>query len=289
MAKPENKIGHVTQRRYDNLVGRAQDRMHEMTGHQFAIGDMALEIEPMRPSQHGRHEGVLASLESFANDIGEVPDTMMTWRWVAGAWPAEKRCAEASYSVHRIFAPHPKRFTLIRKPPLDRRGRRHWTTDAAAQAVGRASSQPDNRVRRIRELAADDTVAATVASEFLDRPDVAGRVMANPTTRRQLYQAQYDHDRQVQDAARERTPAIKQVEHTIHFLDLLGTGHSFVTGIKRLMPLITENPLGKQEKDVIHHVLDQVQAAIDFCRSVMATGHLSMDEQLAKLLEEEGP
>jgi hypothetical protein len=50
--------------------------------------------------------------------------------------------------------------------------------------------------------------------------------MANPDTRRQLYWAQHDHDQEVQDAARERTPAIKHVEHSLYFLDLLHAGHA---------------------------------------------------------------
>ncbi|MFL6057115.1 MAG: DUF6192 family protein [Actinoallomurus sp.] len=67
----------------------------------------------------------------------------------------------------------------------------------------------------------------------------------------------------------------------------ISTGHAFVTGIKRLTPLIQADPLTEQDREVIHHVLDQAQAAIGFCRSVLNTGDLSMDEQLAKLLDEE--
>jgi hypothetical protein len=286
-----DKIGNVTQRRFDNLVDQAQDVMLTMTGHQFAIGDMALEIEPMRDTRTGRGDGTQGSLRLFADEIGEVFDTVRDWRRVAEAWPVNQRCEDATWSVHRVMAPHPDRFRLIRKPPLDRRGRRRWTTDAAAKAAGRVSNvSADTQVRKIRELASDDTVASNAAAEFLSRPHVAGRVMADPNVRRQLYQAQRDHDQQVQDTARERTPAIKHVEHSMHFLDLLGVGHAFVAGIKRLMPRVQSDPLTRQERDAVHHLLDQAQAAIDFCRSVINTGDLTMDEQLARLLnEEEGP
>ncbi|WP_214417053.1 DUF6192 family protein [Sphaerisporangium fuscum] len=340
-----SKVGNVTQRRFDNLVDHAQDLVQTMTNHQFAIGDMALEIEPMRRTRMGQDDGIYASLRTFADEIGEVFDTVRGWRWVADAWPADQRCDDASYSVHRVMASHPDRFTLIREAPVDRRGRRHWTVDAAAKAVGRGSNcasadaqsrtaspeaqsgtaSPDSSaappeaqssaaspdphssaasrdaqsgtaspdplsgaeaVQQIRVLASDDAVASTVAAEFLSRPEVASRVMADPNTRRQLYRAQRDHDQQVQDAARERTPAIKHVEHSIHFLELLSTGHAFVTGIKRLMPQIQTNPLTRQERDVMHHVLDQAQAAVDFCRSVIDTG--TMDEELVKFFDEEG-
>ncbi len=283
-----DKIGNVTERRYDTLVGQASDAIRSMTKNQFTIGDMALEIQPMRPTRGGRDEGIYASLRAFADDIGELFETVRMWRWVANAWPKKERRAEASFTVHRLLASHPDRFTMIRKPPLDRRGRRHWTTDAAAEAVGHHRDvSHETRVRKIRELASDDAVASTVASEFLDRPHVASKVLANPITRRRVYQAQREHDEQVQEAARERTPAIKHVEHSLHYLDLLGVGHGFVTGIKRLMPLIQDNPLTRQERDAVHHMLDQVQAATDFCRSVLNTGDLSIDEQLAKLLDDE--
>ncbi|MGI5162699.1 DUF6192 family protein [Microbispora sp. CA-102843] len=300
-----NEIGHVTERRFNDLVDRARDLMKAMTSHQFVIGDMALEIEPMRPAGMGQGEGVYASLRLFADEIGEASETVMKWRWVAHAWPMGQRCEDVSYTVYRVLAPHPDRFELIRQPPLDRRGRRRWTVDAADRAVGRAGNtvsagtgivsddqhtgSADTRVREIRKLASDDVVASAAAAELLSRPDVAGRVMADPNTRRQLYQAQRDHDQQVQDAARERTPAIRHVEHSIHFLDLMSAGHAFVAGIKRLMPQIQADPLTEQEREVTHHVLDQVQAAIDFCRSVINTGDVSMDEQLAKLLNEEEP
>ncbi|MER5424408.1 DUF6192 family protein [Streptosporangium roseum] len=300
-----NKIGNVTQRRFDDLVDQTRDMVQTMTSLQFAVGDMALEIQPIRHAHTGHDDGIYAALRVFADEIGEVFDTVRTWRYIAAAWPKDQRRADASYTVHRVMAYRPDRFTLIGQPPPDRRGRRHWTEAAAAKAIGRVSTASADaqsadqvpaepmsataQVRKIREMAPDDAVASAVAAEFLSRPNIAGRVMADPNTRRQLYQAQRDHDQQVQQAARERTPAIKHVEHSIHFLDLMSAGHAFVTGIKRLMPQIQADPLARGEREVIGHVLDQAQAAIDFCRSVIDTGDLTMDEQLAKLLNEEEP
>ncbi|MFC7387169.1 DUF6192 family protein [Sphaerisporangium rhizosphaerae] len=337
-----DKIGNVTQRRFDEMVDQASDMVRKIGVYQFAMGDMALEIEPMRPPRTGRNEGVRASMRLFAEEIGESVGTVLTWRWVANAWPADQRCEDASYTVHRVMASHPDRFMLVREPPLAWRGRRRWTEETAAKAVGRVStitpyplspavvfadSLPDpfpddeslsddieaaedkslsgevvsvgeeslsgdmlpaaDATQQIHQLPSDDAAASTMVAELLSRPEVAGRVMADPNTRRQLYQAQHDHDQQVQEAARERTPAIKHVDHSIHFLDLIGTGHAFVAGINRLMPQIKDNPLAQGERDAIHHVLDQAQAAIDFCRSVINVGHLTMEEEWAKVNEEE--
>jgi hypothetical protein len=87
-------------------------------------------------------------------------------------------------------------------------------------------------------------------------------VVVDPNTRRQLYWAQHDHDQEVQATVRERRPVIKQVEHSIHYLDLLRTGHAFGTGVKRLMPRVQAHPLTGRNREAIHHFLDQVQAAI---------------------------
>jgi hypothetical protein len=281
-----NNIGNVSPRRYGKLVDQAQDAMRKIAGHQFAIGDMALEIEPARPSRHGRDERVSTAVQSFAADIGEVYETVRTWRLVAAAWPADKRSADASYTVHRIFASRSDRFMLIRTPPLDRRGRRRWTVDAADEVVGRVNRvSHDTRVSRIRELAQDDTVASTMTAEFLRRPDVAQRVLADPDTRRHLYQAQRDHDEQVGHTARQRTPAIAAVEHSLHFLDLMGTAQTFVAGIRRLVPQLQADPLTDEERAVTHHLLDQVHNAVGYCRTVIDTGDL--DHQLARLLDEE--
>ncbi|MCO5995749.1 hypothetical protein [Actinoallomurus rhizosphaericola] len=67
-----DKIGSVTQHRFDDLVDQASDMMQTMTGQQFAIGDMALEIEPMRHTHTGHDEGIHDSLRRFADEIGEV-------------------------------------------------------------------------------------------------------------------------------------------------------------------------------------------------------------------------
>lgn len=102
----------------------------------------------------------------------------------------------------------------------NRLGKRAWTVSAAERAANRAprrprpEDKPEERAARVHELTRDEHVATAVAGQLLRRPGVAGKVMANPDTRRQLYRAQADHDQQAQEAARERTPAMSSTACT---------------------------------------------------------------------------
>jgi hypothetical protein len=48
MTDVADQIGNVTRQRYEQLVTRAKELIAQVARAQFALGDMALEIEPMR-------------------------------------------------------------------------------------------------------------------------------------------------------------------------------------------------------------------------------------------------
>lgn len=64
---------------------------------QFALGDMASEIEPMRSVGGSMPNGtddlvtVAESLQLFADDIGVERRTVEDWRYTANRWPKERR------------------------------------------------------------------------------------------------------------------------------------------------------------------------------------------------------
>ncbi|MEU6738316.1 hypothetical protein [Streptosporangium sandarakinum] len=79
-------IGRVTQERYDQLVAEGRELVEVQTRCQFALGDKALEIEPMQ-AHGGPHPGqsemllsVSESLQMFAEDLGLAPTTLETHR-----------------------------------------------------------------------------------------------------------------------------------------------------------------------------------------------------------------
>ncbi|MFJ3235737.1 hypothetical protein [Streptomyces sp. NPDC086787] len=48
MTDVADRIGNVTRQRYEQLVGQAKELIAQVARAQFSLGDMALEIEPMR-------------------------------------------------------------------------------------------------------------------------------------------------------------------------------------------------------------------------------------------------
>ncbi|MFD5467986.1 DUF6192 family protein [Kitasatospora sp. NPDC127059] len=203
-------VGAVSLRRYDELVAEGRDLVEQIGRCQFRIGDMALEIEPMRLAgggEHGADEAftVATSLRLFAEDIGLSFHTVKGYRWTSSKWPATHRQPKVSHSIHRILASieDPEhRFAVILDPPVhERSGTRRWTRDAASRALGRQFATPvtvQEKVERIHDLAADDQVAARIASDLLRRPEVAFRVMADDDTARHMVnRAQIERAQQI--------------------------------------------------------------------------------------------
>ncbi|WP_053698502.1 hypothetical protein [Streptomyces sp. NRRL F-5755] len=79
-------VGSVLRDRFEELVVQSLKLVQVMTSCQFAVGDMALEIEPLR--RHGGHlpvegediQSVEASLRIFAESIGLSFHTVRTYR-----------------------------------------------------------------------------------------------------------------------------------------------------------------------------------------------------------------
>ncbi len=103
-------VGSVPWARFEDLVDQAVELVAVMTGCQFAIGDAALEIAPLRMHGgnmalgEGEEVGVEESLRRFAESIGLSFHTVRTYRWVASRWPEEQRQEGVSFEVHRILA-----------------------------------------------------------------------------------------------------------------------------------------------------------------------------------------
>lgn len=60
--------------------------------------------------------------------------------------------------------------------------------------------------------------------------------MTDDTTRHLVNRAQVDHARQGAGIARQRTPALQHIEHTVEFLDPVGACAQFVASAGRIVP-----------------------------------------------------
>lgn len=97
MTDVADRIGDVTRLRYEQLVTQAKELIAQVARAQFAMGDMALEIEPMRAAGGSMPNGtddlftVTESLQIFADDIGVERRAVEDWRYTANRWPKERR------------------------------------------------------------------------------------------------------------------------------------------------------------------------------------------------------
>jgi hypothetical protein len=77
-------------------------------------------------------------------------------------------------------------------------------------------------VEAIHDLAADDAVAAVVTTDFLRRPAIASKAMADDTARHAVNEAQFDRFRQqAQFVHQEAAPQLQRMEHSAQFMDLV--------------------------------------------------------------------
>lgn len=178
-----DKVGSVSASRYAEIVAELRKLVETASRIQFAIGDYALEVEPMRECG-GQEKSeapftVKESLFRLAEDIGVSYSRVNQTRWTASRWPQDRQVAGVSYTVHRILAgiaDEEERSKAIGTPPA---GKSRWTPDEANRRAGRQVVKPvtpQEKVSAIHTLAKDEEGAATVTGDLLRRPAMVAQV-----------------------------------------------------------------------------------------------------------------
>ncbi|MER8225407.1 DUF6192 family protein [Streptomyces sp. NPDC094143] len=188
MSEVAEKIGSVSQSRYEQIVAELREVVEQQSRGSFTIGDRALEIEPVRPRGGipDAEWSVRESLLRLAEDIGLTFNTVKQARWVTSRWPKEHRQPAVSFTIHRILArieDDTERWAAILTPP---EGRTRWTADDAKRRVGWTVDSPETpqeKITAIHHRAQDEEVAATVTTDFLKRPQVAAKVSTDNKVR----------------------------------------------------------------------------------------------------------
>ncbi|MEV6138204.1 DUF6192 family protein [Nocardia sp. NPDC051990] len=297
------KIGAVTKKRYDRLVKEGREIVAQNTHGQFKLGDNALEIEPMNTRPGGRvapgdeTSTVGWGLQMYADDIGVPRETLRHYRWISSRWPMKYRVMEVPHYIHGIFAgigapdDPEERYKVITDPPkVKRTGEYRWNEDDAYRRVGWRPPHPaseQERVDRIHDLARDDTVATRVITDFLRRPNVAYEAMADNTARHAVNAAQIDRSKAAMELARAKTPAVRRIEHSAEYVDLVGACQQYVATIARIVPGLRGQDFSDDERERVHANTARVRATADWIESAVDTGNVGMDDALARLLRGE--
>lgn len=161
--------------------------------------------------------------------------------------------------------------------------------EAGRGLEGRLPESVQEKVEAIHDLATDDAVAAVVTTDFLRRPAVADKAMADDTARHAVNEAQFDRFRQqAQFAHQEAAPQLQRMEHSAQFMDLVGACAQFVATAGRIVPSLRGEHYDDAERDTIGRGLARVRAAADWIENAVTRGEVDLDEQLQKLLKGSG-
>lgn len=100
---------------------------------------------------------------------------------------------------------------------------------------------------------------------LLRRPDVAFRAMSDDTARHQVNHAQVELGRQAREEF-ERTspvaPAIRRIDRSVEFLDLITACHAFVAASGRVVPGMRDRQLSNDEKVIVHENVARVRGPL---------------------------
>ncbi|MFC9976720.1 DUF6192 family protein [Spirillospora sp. NPDC127200] len=294
------KVGQVSVERYEQLVAKARELVETVGRAQFALGDLALEIEPMNPTGTGGSPspewGVERSLRQFADDIAMAVETVKHYRWTSARWPSKHRQPHVSHKVHEILASirdEAKRWEQIKHPPLDEAtGRHRWTCDNAKRVVGwNCVDTPltvAEKVRAVHEIARDEQVAAQVAAELLHRPDVAFKAMSDDTARQMVNNAQVERTMQAYERhADPVAPMLAGLNRRMEIIELLGACTAFTAATERCMAARHGDRFTEAERGAILDSLKRVRAAADWVEQAATTGNMTLDEALAAILRDQ--
>ncbi|MFF7249876.1 DUF6192 family protein [Embleya sp. NPDC008237] len=164
------------------------------------------------------------------------------------------------------------------------------TTDFLRRPTVVAQVKREDKVRVVEELTRDDHVAAEVTTGLLRRPDVAFRAMRDDTARHQVNHAQVERGRQAREHFEETNPvapAVRRIERSVEFLDLVTACHAFVAAAGRVVPGMRDRQLGDDERTIVHENVARVRATLDWIETAVDTGRVDVDGELARLLQGE--
>ncbi|MEV6978814.1 DUF6192 family protein [Kitasatospora sp. NPDC093806] len=146
---------------------------------------------------------------------------------------------------------------------------------------------PAEKMKVVEELTRDDHVAAQVTTGLLRRPDVAARAMADDTARHQVNHAQVERGRQAREHFEQNSPiapAIRRIDRSVEFLDLVTACHAFVAAAGRAVPGLRDRQLSSDEKAIVHERIAACRATLDWIETAVDTGKVDVDSELARLL-----
>ncbi|MEW2167268.1 DUF6192 family protein [Streptomyces sp. NPDC007084] len=228
---------------------------------------------------------ILASI----TDDEERFDTILTPPKGKSRWTPDEANRRVGRQVVKPVTPQEK-VSAIHTLATDEEVAATVTSDLLRRPTVVAQVRQEDKVRVVEELTRDDHVAAKVTTGLLRRPDVAFRAMSDDTARHQVNHAQVERGRRAREDFEDTSPvapAVKNIDRSVEFLDLITACHAFVAAAGRVVPGMRDRQLGDDERVIMHENVARVRATLDWIETAVDTGKVDVDDELAKLLQGE--
>jgi hypothetical protein len=114
--------------------------------------------------------------------------------------------------------------------------------------------------------------------------------MSDDTARFQVNHAQAERSRQAREYFEETSPvapAVRNIDRTVEFLDLVTACHSFVAAAGHTVRGLRDRTLSEDERAMVHQNVAKVRATLDWIETAVDTGKVDMDDELVRLLRGE--
>ncbi len=222
---------------------------------------------------------VLASIDDDAERfaaIEELPDGKVRW----SVDDAKRR---VGHQVDTPVSPQEK-VTANRALAQDDQVAAEVTEDLLRRPQVAAKVPQTDKVRMVEEFTRDETVATSAATSLLRRPNVAFTAMSDYTARFQVNHAQNERSRQARedfDRTSPVAPAVRKIDRSVEFLDLVTACHSFVAAAGRTVPGLRDRTLRDDERTIVHENVARVRATLDWIETAVDSGRVDMDDELA--------
>ncbi|WJY43285.1 DUF6192 family protein (plasmid) [Streptomyces sp. P9-2B-2] len=268
------------------LPGTAGSAIGQVTGSLVRAGCTTRSPTSPTPSRTGPHRGPVWGRSAGHHRIAAIEDAPFNPRTSTRQWTPDGAKRVVGQRVDRPVTVDEK-VQAVADLTRDDEVAAQVATDLLKRPAVTEHVTPAEKVRVVTELTRDDTVAQEVTTSLLRRPDVARKTMRDDTTRMLVNRAQFDNSAETRERIRERTPAVRAIEHTIEYLDLVGSCHGFVATLGRLVPQLRGQAFTEDERETVRRQIGRVRAAADWLEGALDNGEFTLDEQLVQLLKGE--
>lgn len=213
-------------------------------------------------------------------------------RWSAAALIAQANDLGASYSaIAAALGRNPSTIgsyaKIARRYATTPESERPSWTDAWIEQVppsDAASMRQRATARHLRDADVDER--ARIASELVSDPDVARRVIEQPSANAAIGRAQHEQGRDLVAATSEHRPSAQPIDE---WLDVLRHVSYSANGLRHALRALQrrQHAMPEHVRDDVLDDVESMRTLLDWIESFAKSGPIDTDETLARLLNEE--